>query len=685
MQDDLIPSESSEQSSGTESGAVKTFEELLTSSQISRALSNQGICCPTSLQAKALPLFQQGSNLMLHGDLGRGKSLTCAIGIGLRREDAPGAFKAIVVTPSNQCIESMSATLKSFGINTVTVSGENRINMKNADVFIGLPLNILNSLEAKSLDLSRVSCVVLEDADEALSIHPYEEVESILNLTRQAQHSIQLVCVGKSSSGGVEDLAAKYFSDGVIVEDDASEKHSSAKAAEANADGTTDAVVESTPVEVDHCYFEVNGDLLAKPNLLAAIIEAGEMPATVVFCNSPSDCDFVEVMLKKRGIPARKLIGHVPTSKVERAQEQVAAGTVTALVVTDIGARDLHFDQVDLIVQYSVHTDPDVYMQRIGPSQKAGRLHKVISLVSPLDRGNFHYLQKVTNYEFKEDKPPSEDDLQDLRLKRLIVVAEKNHHARNETFTKLAESLLQKETPQRLIAYLLYNTLELLPGLLANTQEEDMEDGDKSEDRHERGSSRRDRDSRRGRGGRDSDRSRRGEGRRGRRDDYDGESRGSRQSREPLNNTDHVEATVRLPPQRDARIYLGHGKNSEFSESEFMKLVTDKCDVTPDLVKRFTLREKYAFVDFPEEVAESVLRDLTGATLNNGDELFARRATVISVPRDEIAEGETAGDSATSEADAVQKVSGHESNDEASSPDTPSEVENEAQTAENGE
>jgi superfamily II DNA/RNA helicase len=100
------------------------------------------------------------------------------------------------------------------------------------------------------------------------------------------------------------------------------------------------------------------------------------------------------VILKKRGIPSIKLVGYVPQIKLSKAIQQVQKGEISALVLTDVAARGVPLEEFDVVVNYSVPTDPEVYFHRYATETEC-KTKKVVSLVAALDLSNFHYLKKL--------------------------------------------------------------------------------------------------------------------------------------------------------------------------------------------------------------------------------------------------------------------------------------------------
>lgn len=449
------------------------------------------------------------------------------------------------------------------------------------------------------------------------------------------------------------------------------------------------AASSAEKVHVNHVYYEIANDLLSKPTALCDILESEGVPSTVVFCNSPSDTDLVEVMLKKRGISAKKLVGHLPPAKVVDAVKQAQRGELAVLVVTDIAARSIEVEDLDLIVNYSVPSDPEIYIHRMGRSGNAGKRHTVFSFVSPLDIGNFHYIKKFVETPFKQADLPTKESMAGIKLKNLSLVAERQALHNDAGLLDLVKQVLGSSTKESLIAMLLHNTLTVIPGLRASAEREQADHGS-DEDRGDRGGGDRadrggDREERWGRdgGGRGRDRGDRG-GRRGGRDrdrgdrgdrvgdrGGDRDNRGNRGGRDQFEENDFAgqegvsndgfedqgaddrggrfedrddrpsrsrrqdrEREPYVPPQRDVRIYIGSGARHGLSEQKFRGLMTQNCGGMDDKIKRFAQRDCYSFVDIAEEAADEVVSKLDNSDLGDGSKLMLRKAISINVPRE---------------------------------------------------
>lgn len=225
---------------------------------------------------------------------------------------------------------------------------------------------------------------------------------------------------------------------------------------------TTENVTPSAGT-IRHEFVEVAADLLAKPSALCDLVEAQGGKAVLVFCNNPSDTDFVEVILKKRGISAVKLIGFVAPEKLEKTQERVKSADLAAVVITDVAARGLDFSLFPVVVNYSLPADPEAYNIRSAVGHPGDRV--AVSIVSPLDFANFHQLKTSTTFEFIKREPPSKEDLAKAKLCKVKTSAQAKCAALDPALSELAKQIGKDSDSIGIIAYLLQNLFEVVPQL----------------------------------------------------------------------------------------------------------------------------------------------------------------------------------------------------------------------------
>ncbi|MCI5064807.1 DEAD/DEAH box helicase [bacterium] len=387
-------------------------------------------------------------------------------------------------------------------------------------------------------------------------------------------------------------------------------------------------------VQLTHEYYEVGHELLAKPEALATVLESEKGLRAVVFCNTPSDTDLLEVMLKKKGLKARKLIGNVPDRAIHENMERVQKGSIDILVVTDISGRGFPVEEFDVIVHYAAPEDPEIYLHRLGQPDGTSRLKRVISLVGSMDLGNFHFLKKVVEFEFHARSLPSAEDIAKARFDRFQEEATAFSTEDGELL-EYARLVEESDARKEFILYLLHQTLRRLPevensGKRSRNKRDRRNNRDDDGNREERGNERNSRGSRRGR---DDNREH---------EDREGSAREERPKPKPT--------------RKDTRFYVGKGTEDGLTEEKFLEVLQEKMgDDAPEL-KRSCLRKKYSFFDFVRgEEADAVFEAMHESELD-GKELVFQRAATLSVPLDDEEDDSTGDDSTTGEQKASDEV-----------------------------
>ncbi len=442
---------------------------------------------------------------------------------------------------------------------------------------------------------------------------------------------------------------------------------------------------------MEHIYYEVGTSLLAKPQALCDLVEFEAGHSSVVFCNSPSDADFADVILKKRGISSLKLIGYVPQIKLSKAIQQLQKKEVTVLVLTDVAARGVPLEEFSVVINYSVPADPEVYFQRF-VAEGETKTKKILSLVSAMDITNFHFLKKLGKAEFVQAEPPTAEQIFAGKFTQLRDQAVERAEAGEPALTELVDKVLSDDKSRDIVSFLLNNTLTVIPALRAATapareERSDLDDDEFEDDssqpdfdKLERGGGRRGgRDRRDSRGGRDrgdrggrSERGNRGGGRGRFQDDFGGDDdrqpaflgeedgnggrrsrgrdrgdRGERGGRGERSLQDGREGGRRQRQPRkpmmidkEARLYVGVGSNQGISEEALKEQVAASCGVGAETIHRVSVRGAYSYVDVPEAVADQVVEKLseTDAPGAKGNKYFVKKAVTLSIPREPTAE-----------------------------------------------
>lgn len=463
-------------------------------------------------------------------------------------------------------------------------------------------------------------------------------LEGILEIASKRARRPQLISVSPSRSADVEALTVRYF--------------------------------QLPRGSLTHVQLELEGDVLAKPNALSALLESEGRCPTIVFCNQPSDADFVEVLLKKAGLSTAKLVGNVPAAKVQQSLTKVLSGSTVALIVTDVAARNIDPHEFEIIVNYSIPSDPEVYIHRTESAGTGQSLRKVVNLVGPLDRANFHYIKKVVEADFVEGNLPPAEAVLEARVGQLRKRALEAGPLISTELQKVAAFVNDGENRAEIIAYLLSMEAEHAEtGAQQSSNQPEYNDdfGDRDRDqrdtrRNDRGRDDRGRNNERGRDDRNRDNRNRGD----RNDNRGGDNRGAdnrggdnrnndrhgrsnrnqggeqqndgrrdrgQQSREEGHNPRRHEPQV--PPLPIARLYIEPNGGVGLTEDAIRKVLTDTAPELVETLVRVSARPNYAFIDIHESALEGVKTALAQvAAVSKSDKPGVLKALSLSIPQE---------------------------------------------------
>ena len=395
--------------------------------------------------------------------------------------------------------------------------------------------------------------------------------------------------------------------------------------------------VNNSESSLKHSYYDLDADLLSKSNALCDLILIAKESPAVVFANAPSEADMIEAILTKNGIKAAKLIGHVPYTKITEAVKQAKDGLVQAVVVTDIASRELDVGAFKALINYSIHEDPEIYLHRYAGLSADSKLEKVISLISPQDFGNFHYLKKIMEFQFEKADLPDKSDFFKEQAAEFIEKAKSSEIAENPKLKVFVEAVIAAGVQDQLLPYLI-NQVFIAQTPVARSDNR----GERApRDRNDRG----DRGNRDGnRGGGDYEDHRGGYENRGggdyedRRGGYENRGGGDYEDRRGgYENRDNQgddrrsnsEEYVPLPElPKYSRIYIGHGTDQGLTKEKLENFITENKAATEIL--RLNIRETYGFVDVPLDETDNFLDKMATLDLGQDKVIFLRKATNIT-------------------------------------------------------
>ncbi|WP_432548261.1 DEAD/DEAH box helicase [Kineococcus sp. SYSU DK004] len=376
-----------------------TFADHGVDERIVSALAGAGITTPFPIQAMTLPVALSGHDIIGQAKTGTGKTLGFGIPLLQRtavpgeeayeRLAAPGKPQALVVVPTRELAVQVAGDLETASrvrrARILTVYGgrayEPQIEAlaRGVDVVVGTPGRLLDLAQQRHLDLSHVTCAVLDEADEMLDLGFLPDVERLLGQTSPAR---QTMLFSATMPGAVVALGRSYMTQPTHI-----------RAVDPTDDGATVAAITQ---------FVYRTHALDKVEVLARLLQAEGRGLTIVFSRTKRTAASVAEQLAERGFAAASIHGDLGQGAREQALRAFRTGKVDVLVATDVAARGIDVEDVTHVVNYQCPEDEKTYLHRIGRTGRAGNTGIAVTFVDWDDLPRWALVDKALGLGFGE-------------------------------------------------------------------------------------------------------------------------------------------------------------------------------------------------------------------------------------------------------------------------------------------
>jgi ATP-dependent RNA helicase DeaD len=386
------------------------FAALGVAPELAATLAALGYEEPTPIQREAIPPLLAGRDLFGQAATGTGKTAAFALPLLQRAvsgEPRPNHPAALVLVPTRELAMQVAEAIHRYGrklhgekhATVLPVYGgqpigqQLRVLERGVEIVVATPGRALDHLERGSLSLDAVRFVVLDEADEMLDMGFAEDIEAIL---RAIPTQPQTALFSATLPERILAIAARHLVDPVRV----------AIRRERSAQGEA-ARVRQVAYVVPPAH---------KTAALARVLDMEQPASAIVFCRTRIEVDELCEALNSRGYRAEALHGGFAQEQRDRVMKRFRTGKTDLLVATDVAARGLDIEHVSHVVNYSVSSDPDDYVHRIGRTGRAGREGVAISFVAPRERRLLRNIEFATGMRIEPATIPTVEDLHTRRL-----------------------------------------------------------------------------------------------------------------------------------------------------------------------------------------------------------------------------------------------------------------------------
>jgi len=369
-----------------------------------QAVTERGYETPTPIQAQVIPVMLEGRDVVGQAQTGTGKTAAFALPMLHNLQSDWNDVQALVVAPTRELAKQVANAIYEYGqfqnVRVLPVYGGSPYGRQirrlkdGVDIVVGTPGRLLDLIGRKALDLSSTHIVILDEADEMLSMGFVEDIESLLE---EIPGTRQTALFSATMPAPIRKLAEKYLN---------------------NPESITIKHKELTVASIDQRYYLVNEyDKLAA---LTRLFEIEEITSALIFTKTRMGSDELAGQLSGRGYSAEALNGDLNQDARERTLQRFRNHQVKVLVATDVAARGLDIDDISHVFNYDIPYDVESYVHRIGRTGRAGKTGVAVSLITPAEQWRLGRIEKFTKHHITQTTLPNEAEILKYREASLV-------------------------------------------------------------------------------------------------------------------------------------------------------------------------------------------------------------------------------------------------------------------------
>jgi len=425
--------------------SLEKFKSLGISENVLKSLSKKGYEEPTPIQEQMIPLMLKTNiDLIAQAQTGTGKTASFGIPIIEKIQEKSEHVKCLILTPTRELALQISQELNSLKgakkLKIFPIYGGQFIDLQisklkdGADIVVGTPGRILDHIQRKTIDLSFVSDIVLDEADEMLNMGFIDDVEEILKHTNDSK---RLLMFSATIPSQIISIAKKHMKNYEIIKTK-----------------KDDTISELT----QQIYFEVNYE--DKFEALCRIIDMQNDFYALIFCKTKVETDELANRLQEAGYNALALHGDMTQKHREIVLNKFKKRNIQILIATDVAARGIDIENLTHVINYSIPENVESYIHRIGRTGRAGKSGIAITFVTPNEYSRLIYMLKTARLNIKKQGLPTIDEVVNFKITRVQNELETIiQDTIEEKYVNLAHKLLENHPSIDIVAALLKYSL----------------------------------------------------------------------------------------------------------------------------------------------------------------------------------------------------------------------------------
>ncbi|NLC87918.1 MAG: DEAD/DEAH box helicase [Clostridiaceae bacterium] len=405
------------------------FEELEISNNLKRALEEAGYIETTPIQEQTIPVILEGKDIIGQSQTGTGKTAAYGLPAIEKIDKNLKSIQTIILAPTRELAIQITGELRKFtkyedGVKCLSIYGGESIERQikslksGIKIVVGTPGRIMDHMRRKTLKLDDIRMVVLDEADEMLNMGFEEDIQTILS---EVPEERQTVLFSATMNKRILDIAKKYLTKPVSVKIEAK---------------------QLTVDKIEQIGIEVKQSM--KDETVMRLIEVNNPNKAVIFCNTKRKVDELIEILKKNGYKAESLHGDIKQIQRQYIMEKLKRGDIQILVATDVVARGIDVDNLELVINYDIPQEEEYYVHRIGRTGRNGNSGKAYTFIGGKEKGKILRIEKYANTKILYGKIPTAREMDEAKAIKIVNKIQKIIDNEKETNNELNNEILEK-------------------------------------------------------------------------------------------------------------------------------------------------------------------------------------------------------------------------------------------------
>ena len=559
---------------------VSPFQELGLQEQYVQAVQKMGFVDPTPIQSAAIPALLAGRDVIGQAQTGTGKTAAFMLPLLQGLKPSGKTAQALVLAPTRELAkqvaeagsllgqETAAKILAVYGGQSYTI--QTRAINRGVDVVVGTPGRLLDLLRQGMLDLSRVSYLVIDEADEMLEMGFVDDVESIL---KELSAERQIALFSATMPDAIRKLANRYLN--------------SPEKISVNPQ-------QITVAETVQRFYRVREE--SKFAALVRLLEVEDVSSGLIFVRTKARSQELADSLNSTGYPADALNGDLNQSRREQVLERFRQHSLKLLVATDVAARGLDIEDVSHVINYDFPQDCEDYVHRIGRTGRAGKTGIALTLLTPRERSRQREVETYTHQPMSETALPGVEEVEKHREERLVrKLSDQLIAGVTPAERKLVESLTEQGLPPLEIAVA---AIRIMRANETKLQSIDVEAPHSHDDKFKRLDERRSQTNKQREGWNE---------------------KSEKRSRRPEHRKGEREAGM-------VRLWMNLGNQNGIRPSDVVGAIASEVGIPGKAIGEIEILSDHTFVDISEQHVHRVLKESTGKYQLRGKAVLLRLA-----------------------------------------------------------